>query len=288
MDLKLSDLGFEDDQYELLQYLKDLPTGIVLIVGPTGHGKSVTLKAFYEAMNPSWKMVVIEDPVEYIINHPHVTQESVVPEKGLTLARYIKSSLRQFPKVIGVSEIREGEVADLVINISLSGHKMVATMHANDCVAVLPRLRSIGVSYEKQAQDGLFTASMSQRLLPLLCDSCKKPFKHPEFGDVFERKRGGCDVCDNKGVKGRKLVGEILVFDSTIRELLKNDRLNDIKPYLKSRGWRSMADRGVSLIKAGKVSPHDLFQALGDSTDSDVSEFSYIDGRYTSNSKVAS
>lgn len=278
--LSLEDLGFEPGQLKTLNYLKDLPTGIILIVGPTGHGKSVTLKAFYEAMNPKWRIVVIEDPVEYIINHPHVTQEPVVPEKGLTIPAYLKAALRQFPKVIGISEIRTGEVADDVINISLSGHKMVATMHANDSLAVLPRLNTIGVSFQKQAQEGLFSASMSQRLLPKLCEHCKVPHSHESYGEIFIKSQKGCENCDYKGIKGRQLIGEIVIFDSTVRRLLKEDRYNDVLPYIKSKGWRSMEDVGLSKVQEGIVDPTDLFTALGDSENTHTSEYSYSAMRF--------
>jgi type II secretory ATPase GspE/PulE/Tfp pilus assembly ATPase PilB-like protein len=244
-------------------------------VGPTGHGKSITLKAFYEAMNPTWRIIVIEDPVEYIINHRYVTQENVVPDKGLTIKKYIKSSLRQFPKVIGISEIRDIEVAEEVINISLSGHKMVATMHANDALAVLPRLDTIGVSFKKQAQSGLFSSTMSQRLLPKLCSKCKVKTSTEEYGDIFTKKPGGCISCEFKGIDGRVLVGEIIIFDSHIRDLLKNDRFNEILPYLKTMGWRSMLDVGISKVKAGLVDPKDLFQSLGDPKNTLGSHFDY-------------
>jgi general secretion pathway protein E len=273
--MSLKDLGFEDSQYQSLLYLKDLPTGIILIVGPTGHGKSITLKAFYEAMNPKWRIIVIEDPVEYIINHPYVTQENVVPDKGLTIKKYIKSSLRQFPKVIGISEIRDIEVAEEVINISLSGHKMVATMHANDALAVLPRLDTIGVSFKKQAQAGLISSTMSQRLLPKLCSKCKVKSSTEEFGEVFIKNPNGCATCEFKGIDGRCLVGEIIIFDSHVRDLLKHDRFNEILPYLKTMGWRSMLDVGISKVKKGLVDPKDLFQSLGDSKNTLGSQFDY-------------
>jgi general secretion pathway protein E len=273
--MTLAKLGFEDDQHQLLLYLKDIPIGIILIVGPTGHGKSITLKAFYEAMNPYWRIIVIEDPVEYIINHPYVTQENVVDDKGLTIKKYIKSSLRQFPKVIGISEIRDIEVAEEVINISLSGHKMVATMHANDSLAVLPRLDTIGVSFKKQAQAGLISATMSQRLLPKLCPNCKQSKKSELYGDIFIINPKGCSSCQNKGIQGRCLVGEIIIFDSNIRDFLKNDRFNEILPYLKSMGWRSMLDVGISKVKEGLVDPQSLFKELGDPKNTLGSSFSY-------------
>jgi general secretion pathway protein E len=278
--MSLKDLGFEDPQYQSLLYLKDLPTGIILIVGPTGHGKSITLKAFYEAMNPTWRIIVIEDPVEYIINHQYVTQENVVPDKGLTIKKYIKSSLRQFPKVIGISEIRDIEVAEEVINISLSGHKMVATMHANDALAVLPRLDTIGVSFKKQAQAGLISSTMSQRLLPKLCSKCKVKSSTEEYGEIFIKNPNGCVECEFKGIGGRCLVGEIIIFDSHIRDLLKHDRFNEILPYLKTMGWRSMLDVGISKVKEGLVDPKDLFQSLGDSKNTLGSHFDYRENSF--------
>jgi type II secretory ATPase GspE/PulE/Tfp pilus assembly ATPase PilB-like protein len=226
-------------------------------------------------MNPTWRIIVIEDPVEYIINHQYVTQENVVPDKGLTIKKYIKSSLRQFPKVIGISEIRDIEVAEEVINISLSGHKMVATMHANDALAVLPRLDTIGVSFKKQAQAGLISSTMSQRLLPKLCSKCKVKSSTEEYGDIFIKNPNGCASCEFKGIGGRCLVGEIIIFDSHIRDLLKHDRFNEILPYLKKMGWRSMLDVGISKVKEGLVDPKDLFQSLGDSKNTLGSHFDY-------------
>lgn len=279
-DFSLKELGFEPEQLDTLKYLLKTPTGIILIVGPTGHGKSVTLKAFYEEMDPEWKIVVIEDPVEYIIGHPNCTQRPVVPEKGLTVKRHLKSTLRQFPKVIGISEIRDHEVAEDVINISLSGHKMVATMHANDSLAVLTRLTSLGVSYQVQAQDNLFSATMSQRLLPKLCGSCKQPSVHPVYGDIYIKKQGGCETCKGKGHKGVVLAAEVVVIDSTIRRLLNENKFNDVLPYLRSKGWRSIKDVGISKVKAGLVDPNEMFKALGDENNNENSEFDYNSGQF--------
>ncbi|APE04268.1 hypothetical protein BM526_20060 (plasmid) [Alteromonas mediterranea] len=279
-DFSLEQLGFEPSQLEALRYLLKTPTGIILIVGPTGHGKSVTLKALYEEMDKEWKIVVIEDPVEYIINHPNVTQRPVVDDKGLTIKRHLKSTLRQFPKVIGISEIRDLEVAEDVINISLSGHKMVSTMHANDALAVLTRLNALGVSYQIQAQENLFSATLSQRLLPKLCQHCKLPDKHPTYGDIFKKNPKGCDQCKKKGLKGVELAAEIVIFDSEVRNLLDKNRFNEVRPYLKSKGWMSIKDVGILKVKRGLVDPEEMFKALGDENNNDTAEFNYQTGSF--------
>lgn len=281
MEMPLSELGFPELQFNMLKRLAGTPSGIVIIVGPTGHGKSVTLKAFYEQMDPSWNLIICEDPVEYIITHPHATQQSVVEEKGLTPQRYIKSSLRQFPNVVGISEIRDEEVAQAIVNMALSGHLMVSTLHAHDTLSALPRLEQIGVSYKTMALRGLFSAVISQRLLPKLC-SCKQPAHSELYGNHFVRKIGGCDRCDRKGVKGRQLVGEIFIFDGKVRQLLNEGDVNGIEPYIRSKGWRSMMDAAQEKVREGVVDPADVFALLGDENNTLEAQFDYLSGAYRS------
>jgi type II secretory ATPase GspE/PulE/Tfp pilus assembly ATPase PilB-like protein len=273
-------LGLNRTQAEVLKWLSYQPNGIILIAGPTGHGKTVTLKTLYENMPSYWKLLVIEDPVEYIINHPNVTQEDIIPEYGLTASAYQKGSLRQFPNVIGISEIRDKDIATDVINSALSGHLMVSTIHTHDTLSTPERLSQLGVSYRTQALNGLFKAIISQRLLPKLCD-CAKPGKPDNFwGDKYRTVNSeGCDKCRG-GIKGRVLVGEILMFDSEVREYLKNDQLGELEKKLRARGWKSMLDYGVEKVREGLVDPNDLINILGDPHDTLESMWDYEKGQF--------
>lgn len=282
MDLPLEKIGLIDSQYAYLNELASLPNGIVLIVGPTGHGKTVTLKAFYEKMPAHWKLIVLEDPVEYIINHPNVIQQPVVEEQGLTIPKYIKASLRQFPNAIGIAEVRDGDVAQAMVNLALSGHLMVSTLHTHDTLSSLSRLNEIGISYSTMALKGLMSTIMSQRLLPKLCDSCKRPVKVNGETIHYKVSSDGCDKCGGRGVKGRVIAAEVLVFDGPVRSFIEHGQLTKIEPYIRSKGWQSMLDVALIKVKEGVVDPLHVSMLLGDSANSIDAEFSYADGQFQS------
>ena len=157
---------------------------------------------------------------------------------------------------------------------------MVSTMHANDALAVLTRLNALGVSYQIQAQENLFSATLSQRLLPKLCQHCKLPHEHPTYGDIFKKNPKGCDKCKKKGLKGVELAAEIVIFDSKVRNLLDKNRFNEVRPYLKSKGWMSIKDVGILKVKRGLVDPEEMFKALGDENNNDTAEFNYQTGSF--------
>ena len=282
-------LGYLPEQSNFLKWLATQPNGIILIVGPTGHGKTVTLKTLYEEMPAHWKLIVIEDPVEYIINHPQVTQEDVVAEYGLTAQAYQKASLRQFPDVIGISEIRDSETAKDVINSALSGHLMVSTLHAHDTLSAIERLVHLGVDYSTQAQRGLFKALISQRLLPKLCSCATKGAPDSFWGDKYRIHRaGGCGECNYTGYIGRQAVAEILVFDRAVCSYIRSNRANELEEYLRSIGWVSMRDVGIRMVKAGYVSPDDLLTTLGDPSESFEASWDYVQGKFLGKDEISS
>ena len=278
----IDELGFEQSHVKTMKWLSSQPSGIVLILGPTGHGKTVTLKTLFELMPAHWKIILIEDPVEYIVNHPNCTQEDILPEFNLTAHAFQKAALRQFPNVIGISEIRDDQISKDVINSALSGHLMVSTLHTHDTLSAPERLRELGVSLRTQSQPGLFKALISQRLLPELCDcaiSGTKPLKWVSHYKVINPT--GCIKCNKSGIIGRRAVAEILVFDYHVRKLLANDNLVELEPYLRTIGWKSMRDYGVELVKAGAVDPADLMHTLGDPSETIDASWDYGSAAFT-------
>lgn len=275
----IDELGFDAVTTQMLKWLSKQPDGIVLLVGPTGQGKTVTIKALYEYMAGNKKLVVIEDPVEYIIDHPHVHQQAVNIKNDLTLKKFIKSSLRQFPKVIGIAEVRDAEVGEDMVNAALSGHLMVSTLHAANVLSAPQRLDKIGVTYDVQALPGLIKAFMSQRLLPKLC-KCKLDGFHPEFGKVKVKNPEGCVRCGQTGIKGREPVGEILVLDGVSRRFLAKGQVREMERHMRNMGWRSMRDHGIEKVKSGNVDPGDLFSLLGDTKDTPDAVFNYAKGEF--------
>jgi general secretion pathway protein E len=272
----IGELGFPEESCATLRYLARQPSGIILIVGPTGHGKTVTLKALYEDMPIDYKLLVIEDPVEYLINHPNCIQEEVIDELGLSVNAYKKASLRQFPNVIGISEIRDEAVANEVIQSALSGHLMVSTMHTHDTLSTPERLNQMGVSYQLQAQPGLVRGYMSQRLLPRLCSCAISGPKDTYWGDNHRKiKPGGCAKCGGTGIMGRAPVMETIVFTDATRKILATGDLNALEAHLRNNGWLSMLDRGLAQVKAGNVDPEDLINMLGDPRQAGNSEYQY-------------
>lgn len=227
------------------------PTGMILVTGPTGSGKTVTLSAAISKLNTSRvNIVTIEDPVEIRVGG--VNQVQVNPQAGLTFANGLRSFLRQDPNIILVGEIRDGETASLAINAALTGHLVLSTLHTNSAAGAIPRLLDMGV--EDFLLSSTLNAVLAQRLVRKICNDCKKPFtppaeiqenlrkvlkemgsnkvlmtKDPEVAKVVKAmsekqsielyKGEGCDVCGSSGYKGRIGIFELLEMNDKIGHL---------------------------------------------------------------------
>jgi len=222
--LPLADLGFSPRNLELYREKIAAPFGMVLHVGPTGSGKSMTLyAALNEIKNPTINIHTAEDPIEYTL--PGINQMQVHKEIGLTFARALRSFLRLDPDVILVGEIRDRETADIAIEASLTGHLLLSTLHTNDAPATVTRFVEMGV--EPYMLSSSILVICAQRLIRRLCKHCKEPFTPdalqrqfvgaPETGECVLYKPKGCEKCNGSGYKGRVGIHEVLAPNDEFR-----------------------------------------------------------------------
>jgi general secretion pathway protein E len=225
--LDVSKIGLSPHDLERYLSVIERPNGLVLITGPTGSGKSTTLYASLTHLNKAErKILTIEDPVERQL--AGVTQMEINEAVGLTFADGLRSALRHNPDVIMVGEIRDGETAAIAIQASLTGHVVFSTLHTNDAASSVTRLINMGIEPFLVASS--LGGVMAQRLLRVLCASCKQPYSVPaEQLQSFGVKRaealelyqaGGCEKCVGTGYLGRQPVFELLLHSPAIEQLI--------------------------------------------------------------------
>lgn len=254
---QMSKLGMNHVMQENLKQLLAESHGIILVTGPTGCGKTTTLYAAIEQVrSPDRKIITLEDPVEYEV--AGITQIQVKPKIGLTFASGLRSVLRHDPDVLLVGEIRDAETAEMAVHASMTGHIVLASLHTNDAPSALARLADLGV--EPFLIKSTIRAILAQRLVRLLCPSCKKPTGKADEPYLPT----GCPQCASIGYKGRTAIFELLVCNE---ELLKAvDHVNDI-PFLRSvsivNGMRPLLDDGKEKVTAGLTTYTELERVLG-------------------------
>ncbi len=229
VSLDLTQIGLGADQLKIIEEVIERPTGIFVLTGPTGSGKTTTLYSCLKRINSiNTKIITTEDPIEYEIDG--IMQIAVRPDIGLTFARCLRSILRQDPDSIMVGEIRDVETAQIAIQSSLTGHLVLSTLHTNDAAGAITRLIDMGV--EPFLITSTLVASVAQRLVRTICVNCKEPFDPTtelleEAGLSLDDVKGvqfyrgkGCGKCNKTGYKGRTAVFEFLVVTEPIRELI--------------------------------------------------------------------
>ena len=257
--LGLSQLGFNKVNLQMLHNLLQRPSGIVLITGPTGSGKTSTLYAALNQLNTEKvNIMTVEDPVEYQLNG--INQVQVNPNVGLTFASGLRSILRQDPDIVMIGEIRDQDTADIAIRASLTGHLVFSTLHTNSALATIPRLLDMGV--EPYLVVSSLSGIIAQRLLRKICPVCKVEYTPSEMEKSVYQKRGikvdtlykgkGCSACKNTGYHGRMAIHEILMLDDTIQSMMMNQKpLNEVKQYLLRNGMIFLLDDGLIKAKMG-------------------------------------
>ena len=262
--LRLDVLGFDDSTLAAFRRLSRDPYGLLLVTGPTGSGKTTTLYAALSEINHGDdKIITIEDPVEYQL--PGILQIPVNDKKGLTFARGLRSILRHDPDRIMVGEIRDPDTAQIAIQAALTGHLVLSTVHANNAFDVIGRFTHMDV--DPYSFVSALSGVLAQRLLRLNCVHCVVPVSlHPDELQASlidpDRVRGrtlragaGCGKCRGTGYKGRKAVGELLVLDDELRELVvARAPVRQIKEAALRKGTRFLRDAAVELFLDGHTS----------------------------------
>jgi len=264
LQLNLDSLGFEAHQKELFLSAISKPYGLVLVVGPTGSGKTTTLySALLELNKPHVNISTIEDPVEYQLNG--INQIQVNEEIGLTFASCLRAFLRQDPDVILVGEIRDLETAEIAVKASLTGHLVLSTLHTNDSTSTITRLLNMGV--EPFLVSTSLNLIVAQRLVRKVCSSCAEPLNvHPEtllqlgFSEseldyVRPIKGVGCKNCSNTGYSGRVAIYEVLDVNDELKDLvLSGVNANELRRHAKRLGLQTLRRSALNKVREGLTS----------------------------------
>ena len=268
--LGIEALGYDPDQKELLLKAIERPYGMVLVTGPTGSGKTVSLYTCLNILNkPGINISTAEDPAE--INLPGINQVNVNDKAGLTFAAALKSFLRQDPDIIMVGEIRDLETADIAIKAAQTGHMVFSTLHTNDAPSTLTRLMNMGVAPFNIASSVIMITA--QRLARRLC-TCKQPtvipdemlieagFKEEELdGSWLPYKPVGCERCSGSGYKGRVGIYQVMPLSEEIeRIILAHGTALEIEEQSRREGIRTLRQSGLVKVKQGLTS---LEEVLG-------------------------
>ncbi|MFP5464089.1 MAG: type IV-A pilus assembly ATPase PilB [Gammaproteobacteria bacterium] len=262
--LTVDELGFNPAQRELFEHNLQKPYGMVLITGPTGSGKTMTLYAGLKELNqPGINISTAEDPVEIVMEG--VNQVNVNVKAGLTFAAALRSFLRQDPDVILIGEIRDLETAEIAVKAAQTGHMVLATLHTNDAPQTITRLINMGVpSYNVAAALNLI---MAQRLARRLCKVCKRPLELPRqtllkegFGaeeidaglTIYEAV--GCDHCTD-GYKGRIGIYQVMTISDDMRKLITREASDiEIAAQAKHEGIADLIQAGLDKVREGVTS----------------------------------
>jgi type II secretory ATPase GspE/PulE/Tfp pilus assembly ATPase PilB-like protein len=269
--LDLAALGLSDHVSSVLKRAARAAHGLFLVTGPTGSGKTTTLYALLETFRDTGKKVLsVEDPVEY--HFEHVSQTQVAANLGLTFAAALRSFLRQDPDVILVGEIRDPETAAVAVQAAMTGHFVLASVHANDAVAVLSRLRDMGVEpYQLVAG---FKGAVAQRLVRRLCARCAREGDLTPSELLFAESLSvappprllqpiGCPACKGSGFKGRIPIGEAFqADDELLRAVGDHTSPLAIGEIARRSGMKSMALDGYEKALAGLTTIDEVASAL--------------------------
>ena len=269
--LELPQLGFGGDTLINIEKLIQKKHGIILVTGPTGHGKSTTLSAALAKLNsPERCIITVEDPIEYQIHG--VNQIQVNSKIELTFARALRSILRQNPDVIMIGEIRDKETAEIAVNASLTGHLVLSTLHTNDSSGAPTRLLDMGVEPFLVASSLL--GIIAQRLIRRVCRKCREEYvpsdiELEELGVARAQVQGahffkavGCPTCSNSGYQGRTVVHELLIVDDDIRQIIvKALDSGTLKKKSIEKGMRTLREDGINKVVQGITTIEELLRA---------------------------
>ena len=272
--IALEAIGLTEEGLAAIKNLLKYRNGVILVVGPTGSGKTTTMYSMIHEINTrDVNLVTLEDPVEY--NIEGVNQVQINEKVGLTFASGLRSILRQDPDIIAVGEIRDGETADIAMRAAITGHVVLSTIHTNDAVGTIERLEDIGV--EPYLVASAMRGMVSQRLLRKICPNCKQAYTATEeelrdldipdeVGLTLYRGKG-CPNCFNTGFRGRTAVVEVMTLNSKLRRLIADgapraaieDELH--KP---GSGFVSLRESAINLARQGVTTAGEILRVVND------------------------
>jgi len=272
--LGIEALGYEKVEKDRLLKTIERPYGMVLVTGPTGSGKTVSLYTCLNILNqPGVNISTVEDPAE--INLPGINQVNVNDKAGLTFSAALKSFLRQDPDIIMVGEIRDLETADIAIKAAQTGHMVMSTLHTNDAPTTLTRLLNMGVAPFNVASSVLLITA--QRLVRKLCENCKKPADYPreamiragftaeELDGTWKPYRAvGCSSCNN-GYKGRVGVYQVMPITEEIQRIILAEGTSmDIAAQAQRDGVRDLRQSGLVKVRSGVTTLEEIIAATNE------------------------
>jgi type II secretory ATPase GspE/PulE/Tfp pilus assembly ATPase PilB-like protein len=270
--MALQESGMSAENYYKYMRLIQRPSGIILVTGPTGSGKTTTLYASLSIVKSAEKNIItIEDPVEYRLDF--CRQIQVNPKVKLTFSAGLRSILRHDPDIIMVGEIRDLDTATIAIQAALTGHLEFSTLHTNDAASAVTRLIDMGI--EPFLITSCLNGAVAQRLIRILCPKCKIPckdteypiptnVKKPEKQAIQFFKPGGCQDCLNTGFSGRLGIFEIMEVNPEIGRLIVEKASSDqIKAACVKLGMKFLVDDGWEKVMSGLTTPQELSRVLG-------------------------
>lgn len=288
--LSLEELGYTPLQIGLLSEAITRPYGAIIMSGPTGSGKSTTLTAMLERVDPAVKIVSLEEPVERMLpNVTHVAISALAEHGGWV---NLRAGLNRWDSNINMlGEIKDRETADAIQDLVTAGKLTLTTLHASNVLAIPARLEDLGVAYSMICDPNFLVLLANQRLLPRLCQTCRAPYVRfgglPttvkarfdwKFGDQAEQvyMRGpGCNACAGTGIRGRVLAAEIVMMDDASRVYIRERDMTGWRKHLVERGWRSIMDHACEHLFQGTVDPRAVEQAAGHFDESQIENFDY-------------
>lgn len=268
--LDKSGIGLEGENLKKYDRLLANSSGVVLIVGPTGSGKSSTMYTMIRQLNTEQvNLVTLEDPVEY--NLDGVNQVQINEKTGMTFANGLRAILRQDPDIIAVGEIRDGETAEIAMRSAITGHLVLSTIHTNDAVSTINRLLDIGV--EPYLIADAVRGVISQRLVRRVCPNCRKPYTPPpeelEFLGLQNRpglefyKGEGCPMCFHTGYRGRIAVFEILTVGRALRDkIVAGAPRDELLDTIRKGDFTSLREGCRDLIISGVTTVEEAYRTL--------------------------
>jgi general secretion pathway protein E len=270
---ELAGLGFYDDELKMFADWIKRPHGIILVTGPTGSGKTVTLYSALKSLaSPEINITTIEDPIEMV--HDDFNQTSVQNKVGITFASALRTILRQDPDIIMVGEIRDGETAQNAVQAALTGHLVFSTLHTNDASTSVTRLVDLGI--QPFLISSTLIGTMAQRLVRRICEDCKtnRPLtveeaamlnlQAPQGKRIIVKEGAGCIRCRNTGYYGRTGIFEILPVDNAIRDLIeRGEDFLKIKDMAIKRGMRTLRQSALRKLAEGVTSFEEVVRVTG-------------------------